>query len=108
MSGKQSTGATRCWERALRKQPYLQKDIKKVSVTITVDALGGVTNVRIDGMPSDDGGLAGCLQSLIHGWQVPSRPVVGRHHGEVLDGLSVRRVNGSTSTEPCFARPSVP
>jgi predicted Zn finger-like uncharacterized protein len=69
MSAKQSTGASRCWERALRKQPYLEKDIKKVGVTITVDALGGVTNVSIAGMPSDDGNLGTCLQSFIHSWK---------------------------------------
>ena len=69
MSSKQGTGTSRCWERALRKQPYLQKDIKKVSVTITVDALGAVNNVQIAGMPTDDGGLGTCLQSFIRGWR---------------------------------------
>jgi hypothetical protein len=69
MSAKQSSGSTRCWERALRKQPYLEKDVKKVAITITVDALGGVTNVQIAGMPADDGNLGNCLQSFIRAWK---------------------------------------
>ncbi len=69
MSAKQATGATRCWERALRKQPYLQKDIKKVSVTVTVDAPGTVSNVQIAGMPTEDGGLGVCLQAFIRAWR---------------------------------------
>ena len=69
MSSKQATGATRCWERALRKQPYLQKDIKKVTVTVTVDAPGTVSNVQIAGMPTEDGGLGVCLQAFIRAWR---------------------------------------
>ena len=59
---------TRCWNLATKKQPFLPQDVKRASVTLQIDASGTVTSADLVGVPKDDGGLVGCLTTVIRGW----------------------------------------
>lgn len=64
MSRKQGLGTRRCYERALKKDPFL--DVKNMKVTLTVAASGVVTNVKLDRGGSSF--LGSCLASRIRRW----------------------------------------
>jgi hypothetical protein len=65
MSAKQSSGSTRCYEQALKKDIFL--DVKRIAVTITVDPSGQVTDVALSERGADP--LGKCLSSRIRGWK---------------------------------------
>jgi hypothetical protein len=65
MSAKQSSGSTRCYEQALKKDIFL--DVKKIAVTITVDPTGQVNDVSLSNGGADF--LGKCLSSRIRGWK---------------------------------------
>jgi hypothetical protein len=61
----------RCWSMALKHAPNLPLGIHHVSVSLAVETDGHVSHLDIDGIPEDDGGLAGCLATVMMGWHMP-------------------------------------
>src|SRR6185437_2030822 len=64
VSAKNSTGTGRCYDRALKKDPFLQ--VQKIQVSLKVDAAGVVTDVSLDSHAGDD--LGQCLTAAIRRW----------------------------------------
>jgi predicted Zn finger-like uncharacterized protein len=64
VSQKNSMGTGRCYDRALKKDPFLQ--VAKINVSLKVDVNGVVTEVQLDSHASDD--LGQCLTAAIRRW----------------------------------------
>ncbi|HTJ44909.1 MAG TPA: GYF domain-containing protein [Kofleriaceae bacterium] len=64
VSSKMSMGTSRCYERALKKDPFLS--VQKINVSLKVDKSGVVTDVSLDSHASDD--LGQCLTAAIRRW----------------------------------------
>lgn len=67
VSRRYQMSTTRCYERALKKDPFLK--VRKIDVVITVAPTGVVTSLRLS---SHNGTLlGGCLQARIRKWAFP-------------------------------------
>ncbi len=64
----------RCWERAQKKDPFIVKDVKRVVVTLTVAADGGVGNVSFARAAAGRrlANLGRCLGGIIKKWNFRS------------------------------------
>ena len=67
MSARFETGTRRCYERAMKADPFLK--VSKIRATITVSAAGPVTNVRLS--DRSDHPLGVCLIAAIKRWPFP-------------------------------------
>jgi hypothetical protein len=70
MYGKHKFGAERCYMRA-QKDPFIG-DVKRIQVTLAIDAGGNVTDVSLDSHAQDT--LGKCLASQVHSWKFRSSP----------------------------------
>ena len=61
------TGTRRCYERAMKADPFLK--VSKIKATITVSAAGPVTGVRLS--DKADHPLGQCLIAAIKRWPFP-------------------------------------
>jgi predicted Zn finger-like uncharacterized protein len=64
MSRRMETGTRRCYERAIKADPFLK--VSKIRATITVSATGGVSDVRLS--DKADHPLGQCLSAAIKRW----------------------------------------
>jgi predicted Zn finger-like uncharacterized protein len=68
MAAKNSTGTNRCYMRAQRGEMGLEVgDLKKISVTLSVDKTGAVTDVQLSDHAGDS--LGNCLANQIKRWK---------------------------------------
>jgi hypothetical protein len=65
MSNKMEIGTRRCYERALKEDPFLK--VTKIKATITVTKAGSVSNVALSSMQGTP--LATCLTAAIGRWR---------------------------------------
>ncbi len=68
MSARMETGTRRCYERAMKADPFLK--VSKIKATITVSAAGPVTGVRLS--DKADHPLGQCLIAAIKRWPFPA------------------------------------
>ncbi len=68
MSARMETGTRRCYERAMKADPFLK--VSKIKATITVSAAGPVTDVRLS--DKADHPLGQCLAAAIKRWPFPA------------------------------------
>ncbi|MBK9037407.1 MAG: zinc-ribbon domain-containing protein [Myxococcales bacterium] len=67
MSARMETGTRRCYERAMKADPFLK--VTKIKATITVSAAGPVTEVRLSDRADHPLGI--CLAAAIKRWPFP-------------------------------------
>jgi len=73
MAGKNSTGTQRCYMRAQRGVEGIAiQDLKKLTVTITIDKTGTVSDVQFSDHGTDS--LGTCLSSMIKRWKFRESP----------------------------------
>jgi predicted Zn finger-like uncharacterized protein len=68
MSARMETGTRRCYERAMKADPFLK--VSKIKATITVSAAGPVTGVRLS--DKADHPLGQCLIAALERWPFPA------------------------------------
>ena len=62
----------RCWAISLKHRPLNAMEVKRVVATLAVETDGHVTHIDLAGVPDDDGGLRGCLTTVLSGWHMPA------------------------------------
>jgi hypothetical protein len=73
MAGKNATGTQRCYMRAQRGAEGIAiQDLKKLTVTITIDKSGTVSDVQLSDHGADS--LGTCLSSMIKRWKFRESP----------------------------------
>ena len=73
MAAKQGEGTKRCYMRAQKGALGIEiQDLKKISVTLTVDKTGNVTDVQLSDHAADQFGT--CLIARIKGWKFRTSP----------------------------------
>lgn len=67
-SNRSQISFKRCYERARKKDPFLE--VRSLNISVNIDAAGQVTNVALDKM--NDSYLGECLKATVKRWKLPA------------------------------------